>query len=125
MILAVEEVRRHQKFQGNLGLDGELWDFSGTVGVTNLVCEVTADIGEDMGRDLTKIHLIRLIFCKLAWSRQHSLDGARGEGVISLDDELMSVAADELDVLGVGALAPSELLLRAVHRSVRTIHPDL
>ncbi len=35
---------------------------------------------------------------------EHGFDGAGGEGVLALDDELVTVGADQLDVHGVGPL---------------------
>ena len=51
-----------------------------------------------MTRNLSEVHLVGLILGELPGTGQHRLDRAAGEGVLSLHDELVPVAADELDV---------------------------
>jgi len=102
---AVEKVGGHEQLQRDLRLDGELWDLGGAVGVAHLVREVHADLLEDVRGDLAEVDLVGLVLAELARSGQHGLDGARGQGVVPLDDELVAVRRDELDVHGVGAFA--------------------
>jgi len=101
----VEEVGSHQEFEGDLGWNGKLRNLSGAVGVLDFVGEVHADLLEDVRGYLAEVDLVGLVLAELARSGQHGLDCARGEGVVSLDDELVAVRRDELDVHGVGALA--------------------
>ena len=49
------------------------------------------------------------------------LDRSRGESVLPLDDELVAVAADELDVHGVRPLAAPAHLLPRVHAAVHDL----
>ena len=45
----VEEVGSHEKLEGDLGLDGELRDLGGAVGVAHLVREVHAHLLQHVG----------------------------------------------------------------------------
>ena len=51
-----------------------------------------------MTRNLSEVHLVGLVLGELPGAGQHRLDGAAGEGVLPLHDELVPVAADQLDV---------------------------
>ena len=57
----VKEVGGHQELEGDFGWDGELWDLCGAVGVLDFVGEVHANLLEDVRRDLSKVHLVRLV----------------------------------------------------------------
>lgn len=48
-VLAVEEVSCHEELQCYLSGDGELWNLSATVGIPDLVSEILAHLGQDMG----------------------------------------------------------------------------
>ena len=50
-----------------------------------------------MRGNLTKVDLVRFVLRELARTREHRLDGATGQGVFSLDDELVAITGDELD----------------------------
>lgn len=63
--LAIQKVCGHEQFQCNLRCDGEFRYFCGAVGVTDLVGEVHADLGQDMRRDLPEVHFIGFILSKL------------------------------------------------------------
>ena len=76
--LAVEEVGGHEELEGDLWGNGELGDLGGAVGEADLVGEVHAHLLQDVGRDLTEVHLVSFVLRKLPWPRQHRLDGARG-----------------------------------------------
>lgn len=65
LILAIQKVCSHEQFQGDLWSDGEFGYFCGAVGVTDLVGEVHADLGQDVRRNLPEIHFIGLILSKL------------------------------------------------------------
>ena len=45
------------------------------------------------------------------WTAEHRLDGARGESVLPLHDELVAVAGNELDVHRLGPLHSAHSLL--------------
>ena len=57
----VKEVGGHQELEGDFWWDGELWDLCGAVGVLDFVGEVHANLLEDVRRDLSKVHLVRLV----------------------------------------------------------------
>ena len=83
---------------------------------SDLVCEIHADFLEDVTRNLPEVDLVGFVLRELAWTRQHGLqsridkksllisqvwaylDGPTGQSVVPLDDELVAVAADQLDV---------------------------
>ena len=65
MGLTIQEVGSHEEFQCNLRSDGEFWDFCGAVGVTDLVGEVHAHLGEHMRGDLPEVDFVGFIFRKL------------------------------------------------------------
>ena len=50
-----------------------------------------------MRRDLTEVDFVGLVLRELTRPRQHGLDGAASESVLSLHDELVTIAGDELD----------------------------
>ena len=54
---AVQEVTGHEQLQRDLGLDGELRDLGGAVGVADLVGEVHAHLLQHVGRDLPEVDL--------------------------------------------------------------------
>lgn len=56
-------------------------------------------------RNLSKVHFVRLVLRELAGAGEHRLDCAGGQGMFPLHDKLVSVAGDQLDVHGLGALA--------------------
>ena len=112
----VEEVGRHEELQGDFRWDGELRDLGGAVGVLDLVGEVHADLLEDVRRDLPEVDLVGLVLAELAGPGQHGLDGAGRQGVVPLDDELVTVRGDEFDVHRLRALAA------AVHSGVGLSH---
>ena len=68
-----------------------------------------------MAGDLPEVHLVGLVLGELARPREHGLDGAAGQGMVPLHDELLAVAGDELDVHGLWPLAPTVNLLPGVH----------
>jgi len=47
----------------------------------------------------------------LTWPAQQSIDGPRGQGTVSPNNELVAVGGDKLHVHGVGALTPPIHLL--------------
>lgn len=63
--LTIQEIGSHEEFQCNLRSNGEFWDLCGAVGVTDLVGEVHAHLGENMRRDLPEVYFVGFIFCKL------------------------------------------------------------
>ena len=135
----IQKVCCHQKLESNLRGNGELWNLSGAVCVadlelkmasimflhryfyTHLVSEVHADLLQHVAGDLPEVHLVSLVLGELPRPGEHGLDGAAGQGVVPLHDELLAVAGDELDVHGVWPLTPSVNLLPSVHA---TFHHD-
>lgn len=67
--LAIQKVCSHEQFQGDLRGDGEFRYLCWAVGVTDLVGEVHADLGEDMRGDLSEVHLVGFILSKLTCRR--------------------------------------------------------
>ena len=65
---------------------------------SDLVSEIHADFPQDMTRNLPEVDLVGLVLSELARTREHGLDGSTGQSVLPLDDELVAVAADQLDV---------------------------
>ena len=63
--LAIQKVCSHEQFQCDLRSDGEFRNFCGAVGVTDLVGEVHADLGQDVRRDLPEVHFVGFILSKL------------------------------------------------------------
>ena len=51
-----------------------------------------------MTRNLPEVDLVGLVLSELARTREHGLDGSAGQSVLPLHDELVAVAADQLDV---------------------------
>ena len=60
------------------------------------------------------INYVKVCQENLTWAAEHGLDGARGERMFALDDKLVLVRGDQLDVHGVGSLAPAVVLLVGV-----------
>lgn len=104
---AIQEVGSHQKFKSYLRSNRELWYFCTTVGVSDLVGEILTNFLQHVRWDFSEVHFIRLVFMKLSWSAQHRLYRPRCQCVLSLDDELVTVAADQLHVHRFGALTSS------------------
>jgi len=121
--LAVKEVSSHEKLKGNLGGNRELRDLSGGVGVPGLVCEVHAHFLENMAWDFAEVHLIGLILCKLARTREHCLDSARGKSMVPGHHKLMPITADQLHIHGIRTLTASINLFSSVHGTVCCAHP--
>lgn len=105
---AVEKVGGHEQLQRDLWLDGEFRDLGGAVGVAHLVREVHADLLKHVRGDLAEVDLVRLVLGELAGAAEHGLDGARGEGVVALHDELVAVRRDEFHVHRLRSLAAAE-----------------
>lgn len=63
--LAIQKVCSHEQFQCDLRCDGEFRYFCGAVGVTDLVGEVHADLGQDMRWNLPEVHFVGFILSKL------------------------------------------------------------
>ena len=70
----VKEVGGHQELEGDFWWNGELWDLCGAVGVLDFVGEVHADFLEDVRRDLSKVHLVRLVLTEKHVVRSSSAD---------------------------------------------------
>jgi hypothetical protein len=119
---AVEEICRHEELESDLRRDGELGDLSGAVGVSSFIGEVHADFLKYVTWNLSEIDLVSFIFSKLAGAGQHGLDGARGEGVIPRDNELVTIAADQLHIHCVRALTATVHLLPSIHSRVSGRH---
>lgn len=63
--LAIQKVCSHEQFQCDLWSDGEFRYFCGAVGVTDLVGEIHADLGQDVRWNLPEVHFIGFILSKL------------------------------------------------------------
>ena len=84
----------------------------------HLVSEVHADLLQDVAGDLSEVHLVGFVLGELTRPGEHGLDGAAGQSVVPLHDELVAVAGDEFDIHGLGPLAPPVHLLPGVHAAV-------
>lgn len=89
--LAIQKVCSHEQFQCDLRSDGKFRYFCGAVGVTDLVGEVHADLGQDVRWNLSKVHFIGFILSKLTWPAQHGFDSPRCQGMFSFHNEFMAI----------------------------------
>ncbi len=72
--LAIQKVCSHEQFQCDLRSDGKFRYFCGAVGVTDLVGEIHADLGQDMRGNLPEVHFIGFILSKLTCGRRVTVD---------------------------------------------------